>query len=31
MTSNLGVPRLKSIRVGLRSRVINEEFADNLE
>jgi hypothetical protein len=26
--SDLGVPRLKSIRVGPRSRVVNEEFAD---
>ena len=24
--SNLGVPRLKSIRVGPRSKVVNEEF-----
>jgi len=29
--SDLGVPRLKSIRVGPRSRVLNKEFTDNLE
>jgi len=29
--SHLGVPRLKSRWVGPRSRVVNEEFAENLE
>jgi len=29
--SDLRVPRLKSRRVGLRSRFVNEEFAENLE
>jgi len=29
--SDLGVPRLKSIWVGPRSRVVNEGFAENLK
>ena len=30
MISNLGVPRLKSIQVGPRSKFVNVEFAENL-
>ena len=30
MISDSGVPRLKSIQVGPRSRVVNEEFAEKL-